>query len=97
MIEDGSIIPLDPFTEQNSAVDMDDFYPEALELFTDEGKVWAIPAGLDTLVMYYNQDLFDQYNVPYPEIGWTWDDFLQTSLSLRDPNAGVFGYAATGE
>jgi len=42
--------------------------------------VWAIPAGVDMLVMFYNQDLFDQYDVPYPEVGWTWGDFLDTAL-----------------
>jgi multiple sugar transport system substrate-binding protein len=43
-------------------------------------------------VMYYNRDLFDQYNVPYPQIGWTWDDFLERAVALRDPDAFVFGY-----
>jgi multiple sugar transport system substrate-binding protein len=43
-------------------------------------------------VMYYNQDLFDQYGVAYPEPGWTWADFLEAGLALRDPDADVFGY-----
>jgi multiple sugar transport system substrate-binding protein len=49
------------------------------------------------LVLFYNQDLFDQYGVSYPEPGWTWDDFLEKALALRDPTAGVFGYAPTNE
>jgi len=43
-------------------------------------------------VMYYDQELFDQYGVPYPEIGWTWHDFLNAALALRDFKADVFGY-----
>jgi ABC-type glycerol-3-phosphate transport system substrate-binding protein len=43
-------------------------------------------------VMYYNRDLFDRYGVAYPQIGWTWDDFLNAALALRDPDADVFGY-----
>jgi multiple sugar transport system substrate-binding protein len=45
------------------------------------------------MVMYYNRDLFDRYNVPYPQIDWTWDDFLNAALALRDPRANIFGYA----
>jgi ABC-type glycerol-3-phosphate transport system substrate-binding protein len=43
-------------------------------------------------VIYYNQDLFDRYSAPYPQIGWTWDDFLERAVILRDPEAFVFGY-----
>ena len=41
------------------------------------------------------RDLFDRYGVAYPEIGWTWDDFLDTALALRNPDEDVFGYVAT--
>lgn len=93
--ERGDILSLDPFIEQDASFDVSDFYPGTVGLYTSEGKVWAIPAGVNTMVMFYNQDLFDQYAVPYPEIGWTWDDFLNAALAIRDPEANVFGYAPT--
>ena len=91
--EQGDVLNLTPFIEQDESFAVADFYPGTVGLFTREGKTWAIPAGVDMMVMYYNQDLFDQYNVPYPEIGWTWDDFLSIAAGLRDPEANVFGYA----
>jgi len=93
--QQGDILSLDPFTEQDASLDMADFYPGTVEIFTREGKTWAIPAGVDMNVMYYSQDLFDQYGVPYPGIGWTWDDFLERALAIRDPDAKVFGYTTT--
>ena len=93
--EEGDVLSLDPFIEQDASFDLSDFYPGTVEAFTSEGRVWAIPAGVDMLVMFYNQDLFDQYDVPYPEVGWRWGDFLDTALALRDPEASVFGYAPT--
>jgi ABC-type glycerol-3-phosphate transport system substrate-binding protein len=93
--ERGDVLSLDPFIEQDASFDLSDFYPGTVEAFTSEGRVWAIPAGVDMLVMFYNQDLFDQYDVPYPEVGWTWVDFLDKALALRDPEASVFGYAPT--
>lgn len=91
--ERGDILSLDPFIEQDASFDLSDFYPGMVEALTREHKVWAIPAGANMLVMFYNRDLFDQYDVPYPEVGWTWDDFLNRALALRDPDASVFGYA----
>jgi multiple sugar transport system substrate-binding protein len=93
--ERDNVLSLDPFIEQDASFDLSDFYPGTVEAFTSEGAVWAIPAGVDMLVMFYNQDLFDQYDVPYPEVGWTWGDFLDRALALRDPYASVFGYAST--
>jgi len=87
------VLSLDPFIEQDESFDRSDFYPGTVELFTREGETWAVPASVNVMVTYFNQDLFDQYNVPYPEAGWTLDDFLNRALALRDPEASVFGYA----
>ena len=94
--ERGDIVELGPFIEMDGSFDLSDFYPAVLEAFTIQDATWAIPCGVNPTVMYYNQDLFDQYGVPYPENGWTWDDFLGAALAIRDPRAGVFGYVPLG-
>ena len=90
----GELLSLDPFIEQDESFDLADFYPGAVSVFTREGKTWAVPAGVNPMVMFYNQDLFDQYGVPYPKVEWTWDEFLNAALAIRDPDADVFGYVA---
>jgi multiple sugar transport system substrate-binding protein len=92
----GDLLDVQPFIETDLGLDLDDIHPGAMALFSYRGETWALPAGLDVDVMYYNQDLFDQYGVPYPWIGWTWDDFLYAALALRDPDAAVYGYVTTG-
>lgn len=89
----GELLDLSPFIEEDQSFNTSDFYPGTLDLYVREGKTWAIPSGVDIMVMYYNQDLFDQYEVAYPRAGWTWDDFLTTALALRDTEAKNFGYA----
>ena len=43
---------------------------------------WTFTYGL-----YYNKALFDQYGVPYPDSGWTWQGLLDRSHALtRDLN-----------
>jgi len=92
--EQGHLMSLDPFI-QNESFDLADFYPGAVEVLASEGRTWAIPSGVDPGVMFYNRDLFDRYDVAYPELGWTWDDFLSAALALRDPEADVYGYGPT--
>jgi len=94
--EQGSILSLDPFIERDESLGLSDFYPGTVELMGIEGKTWAVPAGLDILLIFYSQDLFDQHGIAYPEIGWTWDDFLSRAIAISDPNAGIFGYATSG-
>jgi len=87
-----SAMPLDAFIEQDSAFKIDDFYPGTMDAFKLEGKTYAIPSGLDPWVMYYNRDLFDRYQVPYPLLGWTWEDFLLKAGALTHKEDGEFGY-----
>lgn len=91
--EAAQIISLEAMIEQDPSFDLADFYPETVAHLTVEGETLAIPGGVDLGLMYYNKDLFDAYKVPYPEAGWTWNDFLSAALALRDPAAEVFGYA----
>jgi ABC-type glycerol-3-phosphate transport system substrate-binding protein len=90
--QQGKILNLSSLIEQDEAFQLSTFYPGAVDALSHEGQPWAIPSGVDVVVMYYNRDLFDQYNAPYPQIGWTWDDFLERAVAIRDPDAFVFGY-----
>ena len=92
LLEQNAVLALDPLLGEDGTLDKSDFYPGTIELFTSEDKLWAIPAGVTVMVLYYNQDLFDRYGVPYPEPGWTWDDFLDAARAIRDPANSVFGY-----
>ena len=96
LLQQDQVLSLDPFIEQDRSFEASDFYPGTMDLLTFEGKTLAIPAGVDVLVMFYNKDLFDRHGVPYPDIGWTWDDFLSAGLAVTDPEAGIYGYTPIG-
>lgn len=91
---DDKLLSLSPFIQQDTSVDLDDYYASVLEPFTMEGSVWALPNSVNLAVMYYNADLFDQYGVSYPTLDWTWDDLLEAGLWVRDPDEGVYGFVA---
>jgi len=92
-----SLLPLDSFISQQKDYTSNDFYPGTLEAFSNEGKQYAVPLGVDPWVMYYNKDLFDRYGVPYPQPGWDWTDFLDKAMKLRDPEYTVYGFASMND
>jgi ABC-type glycerol-3-phosphate transport system substrate-binding protein len=90
--EDIDLLDLTPFIEQDRTFDREDLHPGTLSLFDDDGEMWAVPFMIDVDVMYYNRDLLDRYGVAYPQLDWTWDDFLRIGQALYDPDAGIYGY-----
>ncbi len=93
LIDGGFAMSLHELIAQDDAFDLADFYPGAVEALTVQGQRWAIPYMADAIVMFYNRDLYDKHNVPYPDAGWTWQGFLDRAVSLTDESVGEYGYA----
>jgi ABC-type glycerol-3-phosphate transport system substrate-binding protein len=91
LYQQGRVLNLSPLIQGDGTVDLDDIYPSLLEPYDIRGSVWAIPAGANLAVIYYNKDIFDRNNAAYPALGWTWADLQMAAMSVRDPDAGVYG------
>jgi multiple sugar transport system substrate-binding protein len=78
----GAFEPLERYLQQSRLIKERDFYPEAIEPFVWNDQLMCIPQNISSLVVYYNKDLFDQAEVPYPTKGWTWLDFLSAAQAL---------------
>ncbi|NLA59024.1 MAG: extracellular solute-binding protein [Firmicutes bacterium] len=39
-----------------------------------DGKVWAIPVGVNAVNIHYNKTMFEDWGIAPPHKGWTWDD-----------------------
>jgi multiple sugar transport system substrate-binding protein len=92
LLEEEAILDVNPLIQQDESFDLADYYPGTVAQFTWEDKLWAVPAGVSVMVLYYNKDLFDQSGIPYPGPGWTWDDFLDAARAIRDPVDDIYGY-----
>ncbi len=78
----GGLEPLGPYLAQSSLLEESAFFPQTIQAFTLDGQVWCIPQNISSLVVYYNLDLFDTAGLPYPQSGWTLDDFLAAAQAL---------------
>ncbi|HUF37659.1 MAG TPA: sugar ABC transporter substrate-binding protein [Anaerolineales bacterium] len=79
---DGAIHPVDGLLDTSDVLRRDDFYPIALEAFTYQGVLQCIPQNISSPAIFYNQALFDAAGLPFPEPGWTLDDFIATATAL---------------
>ena len=84
-------LDMSPLIEQDKNFSFSDFYPGTVELFSENEKIWALPSGIDTFVLYYNKNLFDQNGFGYPTNDWTWDDLLAVASGIRE-EPDTFGY-----
>lgn len=89
----GILMPIDDMVKK----DKFDFsnYPEALvNLYTVNGKHYAIPKDWDVCALWYNKEIFDNAKVPYPDKTWTWDKLREVAKKLTDKSKGIYGTAA---
>ena len=83
MAESGGLLDLTDLVERDRAeVRPEDFYQAPYEHYRHQGRQFGILKDFATLCVYYNRDLFDKWEVPYPQAGWTWEDFLARAKAL---------------
>jgi len=81
----GLLADMGAFVAKDKEFDLEDFYPAAVNGWGKyNGKLYAIPAGIDIYAMYYNKTMFDKYGVPYPDGTWDWDKYLWAAKKLTD-------------
>lgn len=78
----GGLQPLEDYLAQSVLLDEADFYTQVIDAFRFAGRLWCIPQNMSSLVVYYNQELFDAADLAYPSDDWTWGDFLVAARRL---------------
>ncbi len=69
---------LEPITELDA---LENFGPQAREVYTYEDEVYGISGGLGILGTYYNKDMFAKYDLEVPT---NWNEFLEVCQVLKD-------------
>ncbi|WP_158606993.1 ABC transporter substrate-binding protein [Paenibacillus ginsengarvi] len=77
-------------------LDLNRFDPSVISgVKSSSNGLYALPIHTDTMVLYYNKDIFDKFGVEYPKNGMTWDDMyaLSKRLTRKDGDTPYIGYA----
>ena len=85
----GYTLDLRPYVEadldQATIADWDPAQYEAF--FLKDGRQYGLPKYHGALALYYNKDLFDEYEVDYPQ-AWNYDDYLAAMQRLTHDRDG---------
>jgi len=76
---------LEDLTQYNKEFDFNKFFDKSIQALTYDGKIYAVPRDISTLVIFYNKNIFDKYGVNYPRKNWTYEEFLKTATKLTHP------------
>ncbi len=72
-------------------VDLSEIDDTVVEGGQAEGVQYAVPTGVNALVMMANPDIFEEAGVELPDdTTWTWDDFKDISETIHE-ETGAFG------
>lgn len=87
----------DLFQPLTSFIDKDKFDVGAFDEsiiggLTYQDGLRALPYDFGPEVIFYNKDMFQKANLPFPKADWTYDEFLETAKKLTSD--GKYGYGA---
>jgi multiple sugar transport system substrate-binding protein len=68
--------PLDAYMADSAILSKEDLIPVLVDAYTVDGKLYAVSKDFNSLVIFYNKDMFDAMGVAYP----SGDDTLATFL-----------------
>lgn len=80
--EQGGLEPLSTRLAESELLNETDFFDVTIDSFLLDDELWCIPQNISSLVVYYNKDLFDAANVPYPSDDWTRAEFVEAARAL---------------
>lgn len=86
------LLDLTDYIAESSIVDMDNFFEDITQLYTHDGRYYAIPKDIDTVALWYNKKLFDNAGVSYPTADWTWEDVYDAAKKLTTPDGKIYGF-----
>jgi multiple sugar transport system substrate-binding protein len=91
-VETSSVLSLNNFKGAGPGqIDTANLAPAALGAFTADGNLYAVPANMATLQLYYNKALFKAAGIAAPPA--TSKDFKADAISLTKSSGGVYGLA----
>jgi multiple sugar transport system substrate-binding protein len=77
----GALLNLQPYIDANAGF-LDGFYPQTLTAYKTADGYYGLPRDFQTIVLFYNKDMFDAAGVDYPTADWTYDDLLAAAKAL---------------
>lgn len=85
---------------ESDAIDTDNYPADIWDLYSLDGKNYAVPKDVDTIALWYNKTMFDAAGLEYPTADWTWEDLIDAAqkLTIKEGNETTqYGYVMSSD
>jgi ABC-type glycerol-3-phosphate transport system substrate-binding protein len=89
-------LDVSPFEAGDPTFDAGRFWHGSTEgCSSADGRRYGLPISIMPTGIYYREKAFDAAGIPYPQPGWTWEDFQKDMSALTKDENGqtVYGFA----
>lgn len=99
-INSGYLYDIAPLAEKNN-FDFSQYYDVQFDGFRWDDALYGMPNGNTLMAIYYNKDLLDAANIPYPSSDWneapTWEEFYEMvkTLTTGEGPGRNYGFATS--
>ena len=90
----GLLMPIDDQVKA-AGIDLSIYVNAAIQAYTFDGKLYALPRDIDSMGLWYNKEIFDKAGIPYPTDDWKWNDLEKAGLTIKAKVKGVYACAFT--
>lgn len=91
---DDVLLDLTDKIDKSGKIDLNKYPKDLVDLYRNKkDRQVGIPKDFDTAAVWYNKDMFDAADIPYPSQDWTWEDFRQTAKKLTKTDKSQYGTA----
>ncbi len=81
---------LNPITEQ-MATKKDEFFGGTIDAATLDGDIYGVPFHADSMILFYNKDMFKAAGLDPEAPPTTWEEFHDAAIALKDAGHGAYG------
>lgn len=87
-VELGALTPLDDLLAANSKTRVSEYFPAAVQTYTYNGHLYALPKDASAELLFYNPELFRKHGLSFPTADWTWQDMLHAAKAITEDTDG---------
>ncbi|MFP4287380.1 MAG: hypothetical protein ACLFRI_06725 [Candidatus Izemoplasmataceae bacterium] len=90
-LSNGMILDITEYWDADEETDL--VYPNIADTAVYNGKRYAVPSFQFIKGIYINLTLLDEYNIPIPDKDWTYDEFVDLAIDIREAGQADAVYA----
>lgn len=85
------ILPIQDLADSKQ-IDTSKFPKGMVDMYSYNGELMAAPKDIDTTALWYNKEIFNELNIPYPTNDWTWNEMIEVAKKIK-AEKGIYGLA----